>query len=84
MAIHLKSKYAQILLRKEFARDVLSDSNVLGYKDPTNCFRIRKFRIHLSGIILYRIHVPHSVNGKTNPMSKHSGLATNPESFALV
>ena len=47
-------------------------------------FRIRKFRIHnLSVIILYRIHVL-SVNGKTNPMSKHLGLATNPESFALV
>ena len=40
MAKHSKtirgSKFTQILLRKEFAIEVLSDSNFLGCKDPTN------------------------------------------------
>ena len=52
MAIHLKtirgSKFTQILLRKEFAREVLSDSNFLEYKDPTNFSGFES-----SGFIIY-------------------------------
>ena len=62
MAIHLKtirgSKLTQILLRKELAREVLSDSKFFGYKDPTNFFGFESGRIYnLSVIILYWIHV---------------------------
>ena len=88
MAIHLKpirgSKFTQILLRKEFEREVLSDSNFLGYKDPTNFsgFESSGFIICLRSFCIGFMFL--SVNVKANPMSKHSGLATNPESFALV
>ena len=80
---HTREQVHSNSLRKEFAREVLSDSNFLEYKDPTN-FRIRKFLIHVIihvfVIILYRIHV--DVAWCKHSQSRH-GLETQRTSKRL-
>ena len=51
------------LIRKSLTRDL----NFLGYKVHTNIYEVESSGFILSVIILYRIHMLVSVNGKTNP-----------------
>ena len=72
-------------LRKESTRDILSESDFLGYNVLTNVSGFERY-----GLIIYLwlfcigFVLLLSVNGKTNPISGHAGLATSPESFAQV
>jgi hypothetical protein len=89
IAINLKNvrgrKFILILFRKRLIKRKVAFGSTLSRipQRSRKLFRIPKFRIYTLFVKFCNGFMLFSVNGKTNPISKHPGFVTNTKFFAL-